>query len=74
MSDIKLSITLKQLEDLLWEQKKACANHMTRNLTVYGSGQDGVKLPEDMRERLKAEAEGSPYPSDFNVLSKYLPK
>lgn len=62
----KIELTIEQLEELLREQRKLIAEHITRNLSVYSS------LDNTTKEELKRECWNAPMPDDFRTLKKYL--
>ncbi len=69
----KIEMELSDLQDLLNKQKATTGEYMTRNLTIYSWFEQGRSSPIDkMKSELKDEAGKSPYPSDMNVLLKYL--
>lgn len=69
---MEITMTIKELESLLDEQKKVTSEFMTRNLSCYHwwnvNGVDSDKA----RGELIKECNNSGYPSDFKVLKKYL--
>jgi hypothetical protein len=72
---VEIKITIKELEDLLIEQKKVVADYITRNLSTYHWSRKESELDIDKaKEELRNEVYNAKYPNEFNVLNKYLGK
>jgi hypothetical protein len=68
---MKIEIEISELQELLNYQRQSCAEHISRNLSVYtGIGENYNS--EILKSELRCEARKAPYPSDFNVLKKYI--
>jgi len=68
----EIKMTIKDLEDLLTEQKKVVSEYITRNLTVYMWYEDTSKDITKMKEEIRQEVMKSGLPNDIAVLKKYL--
>jgi hypothetical protein len=65
----KIELELSELKELLNLQRQSCAQHISRNLSIYSFE---CRMIDKVKVELQEEARKSPYPEDFKVLSKYL--
>ncbi|RYF78877.1 MAG: hypothetical protein EOO39_00215 [Cytophagaceae bacterium] len=68
----EIQMTLQELETLLHKQKEETAAYITRNLTVYSFFEDLTGDISAIKDELAKECVKSPYPSDVQVLKKYI--
>lgn len=73
LTENKITLTVKQLEQLLEKQKVVTGEYITRNLSVYHWFDPDKQL--DIQKAKSELMEGclrSGFPDDFYVLKKYL--
>lgn len=70
--EIKIELTINQLNEMLTEQKQVVGEYITRNLSVYMWFAEFSRDITKAKEELKQQVMKSGYPNDFNVLNKYI--
>lgn len=75
MEEPKISLTLRQLENLLFQQKQLTAENLL-NMTYYYNSESTESISKSMqnmdREKFKEVADKSRFPNDLETLKRYL--
>lgn len=74
MENIKIQLTITELQTLLDEQKKLTVEKCLSESYIYNQENSGINrsyLPIDEVE-FRRHGMSTPYPTDFNILKKYI--
>lgn len=75
MEDPKISLTLKQLENLLFQQKQLTAENLLSMTYYYNTDSTDSQfktMPNIDKEKFKEVADKSSFPNDLETLKRYL--
>lgn len=73
MGNVMVTMTMEDLESMLWQQKNATADYITRNLSTFKWFNDNTATIDctSAKEEIVREVNKSPFAKDFQVLQKY---